>query len=136
MALTSADRLLAPAIVATLAELNLGPVDSAAVRLAERLALQLDDAMWLEVAADKILKAVLAAGVLADEELDALDALRRKLSARGALSDLGPKLLAVLDDLGATPMSRAKLAKMLPPGKPGTLPGRSALTELQVSLGA
>lgn len=136
MALTSTDRLLTPAILTTLAELKLGPVDSAAVKLAERMAQQLDDALWLERTADKVLKAVADAGVASGEELDALDALRSKVSARAAVSDLGPKLAALLGELGATPMARAKLAKLVPMSARGPVPGRTALAKLQGSLGA
>ncbi|HEX7038674.1 MAG TPA: hypothetical protein VF202_01015 [Trueperaceae bacterium] len=73
--LQPADRLLTPAVNATLKHLDLAAADDAAVVLARKYAAAID------------------AGT--DE----------------TLNDLGPKLLAVLESLGATPRARAALQK-------------------------
>lgn len=114
MALTSADRLISPAVNATLGAIDVEPRFEAAAKLAERYAAQLDDAHWTEKRADDVLKMV---EQNADdvELLDAVQALRAKLSARSAVENLGPKLAALLDALGATPMGKAKLDKIKPP---------------------
>jgi hypothetical protein len=112
--LQSADRLLAPAVTASLAVLDLPPEDQAAGKLAESYARSLDQAAAVEAQADKVLRAV-SAGPDADPDLvELVSALRSKLSARSALADLGPKLTALLVELGATPKARAAMAK----GKP------------------
>jgi hypothetical protein len=135
--MSSTDRLLTPAILATLAELDLTDADAGAAQLARRMSQQIDDAAWVERAADKILEAVAEKGWVAGDSIyDEVDALRRKLSARLAVSDIGPKLLAVLDDLGATPMSRAKLSKLVPQGASGPVAGGATMARLKGRLGA
>jgi hypothetical protein len=42
--------------------------------------------------------------------------IRDRLAAHAVMSDLGPKLLAALDALGATPKARAAAGKPPPPG--------------------
>jgi hypothetical protein len=108
--LQAADRLLAPAVAASLAVLDLPDADEAAVKLADTYARAIDEAKSAERWADKVLAKV-------DDESDTFDevkALRLKLTARSALADLGPKLTALLVELGATPKARAAMAK----GKP------------------
>jgi hypothetical protein len=135
MDLTSKDRSLTPAILATLDTLNLGPVDDSAAQLALRVAQELDSAAWAERAADKVLQAVIDDGVMEGEELEAVQALRAKLAARVAVSDLGPKLLSVLTEIGATPMSRARIAKLVPAAaKPAQ--GRERMTSIAGGIGA
>lgn len=73
--LRPADHLLAPAVAATLRELDLTELDSATAKLAGQYARAIDDA----------------------------DPEDRPV----ALRDLGPKLLACLVELGATPRARA-----------------------------
>lgn len=117
--LQAADRLLAPAVAASLAVLDLPDEDQAAARLADTYARAIDEAKAAERWADKVLAKV-------DAESDTFDevkALRLKLTARSALADLGPKLTALLVELGATPKARAAMAK----GKPAqTAPDPSA----------
>lgn len=48
---------------------------------------------------------------------DAVEQLRKRVSAQVTMSDLGPKLLAALDALGATPKARATGGK---PAQPAT----------------
>jgi hypothetical protein len=114
MSVTSTDRLLGPAITETLDALDLLPEDAAAAQLARRIAQQLDDSAFAERAADKVLRAVVDRGLVTGEEMEALDALKRKLSARTAVADLAPKLLAVLIELGATRKARAALGTTKP----------------------
>lgn len=98
------DRLLAPAVTASLGEIELEAEDAAAVKLAERYAREIDQADAAAAQADRVLRQI------DDEDADLQElvaALKAKLAARTAVSDLGPKLLAVLDSLGATPKARA-----------------------------
>lgn len=105
--LQSADRLLAPAVAESLAELDLEAEDAAAAKLADRYARELDQAAAVAAQAERVLKA-------ADEDPELAElvaALKQKLSARSAVENLGPKLLATLDALGATPKARAAASK-------------------------
>jgi len=88
------DELLAPAVAETVAALTPAPADAAAVKLAQRYAAAIDNA----------------------------------IPSAEALEKLGPKLLAALESLGATPAARAKLREGKPAsgGKPG---GLTALRE-------
>lgn len=72
--LRSADELLAPAVAASVAGLELAPSDAAVVRLAQSYAAAIDGAE----------------------------------DPRDALEKLGPKLLAALQALQATPAARAR----------------------------
>jgi hypothetical protein len=144
---TSGNRELQPSISATLAALELEPCDSAASQLIVRYGQQLDDAIWAERAADKVLDRVLGGGVrdvgghILPDDLDdwtdderatlreEVTALRAKLAARTAVADLGPKLLAALSEVGATPRARAQIAKMTPQGAP--VSGASWLSDMQ-----
>lgn len=102
------DRLLAPAVTASLDEIELEPEDAAAAKLAERYAREIDQADAAAAQADKVLRQI------DDEDFDTrelVSALKAKLGARTAVSDLGPKLLAALAELGATPKARAAARK-------------------------
>lgn len=104
--LQPADRLLAPAVTQALGAIELEAEDVAAQKLAERYAREIDQADAAAAHADKVLRAFSAD---ADPDLfELVKALKAKLSARVAVSDLGPKLLAALDSLGATPKARAQ----------------------------
>jgi hypothetical protein len=128
-AMTSQDRTVLPAISATLRELDLADVDQGAAQLAVRIAQQLDDAQWAERVADKVLRKIVDEAVWPDETITAMEAVKAKLAARVAVSDLAPKLTAVLMELGGTPMSRAKLAKLTP--KTDAPPDTGWLTAMQ-----
>lgn len=117
----SADSLVLPAVQATLAALDLSDEDAAAGRLAEVYAREMDDARWVEVAADRILRRVAKDGAADDELFDEVRALRNKLAAQVTLATLGPKLHDVLTSLGASPKARVSL------GKGGTARGASKL---------
>jgi hypothetical protein len=106
----SADRLLLPEAERTLAALDDSPVDAAARRMLTVYARQIDDAKRAETHADAVLRRAAKAG--ADETLlEQISALRLKLAARTAVSDVGPKFVALLAELKATPAARAKLAR-------------------------
>jgi hypothetical protein len=101
------DRLLTPAVVETVENLELQPEDVALAKLAERYAREIDGASAAGAQADKVLREVGD-----DPELaELVGALKAKLGARSAMENLGPKLLAVLDALGATPKARTSAGK-------------------------
>lgn len=105
--LESTDRSLLVAVQATLAALPAtNPEDIAAHRLAEIYARQLDDAKHIGRAADKVLANVRKDLGTDIDLLEQVQALRNKLTERGAVENLGPKLLQVLDALAATPKAR------------------------------
>lgn len=79
--LRSADGLLATAVAATINELDLDDEDKAAAELAKHYAAAIDTDHCSECNADR------------------------------SLDTLGPKLLACLEALGATPSARARLVK-------------------------
>lgn len=100
----SADDLIRPAVVTALGDLDDNPRDAAARRLADRYAAQIDDAA--QIAAD--LAEVAAED---DDQARQIAALTRRVQAHAVLAELGPRLLAVLESLGATPKGRAQLGK-------------------------
>jgi hypothetical protein len=79
--LRDADDLLLSAVKKTITELDLDDMDAAAVELAEQYATAID-ASYCD-----------------------------KCEADSSLDTLGPKLLAVLESLGATPVARSKIRK-------------------------
>lgn len=112
MTLQPAERLLEPAVEATLSALELKDEDLALSRLAVRYARELDQAAAVAAQADRVLRAVSD-----DPELSELvSALKGKLSARSAVEQIGPKLQNALDALGATPKSRGNIMKEEPRG--------------------
>lgn len=102
--LQSADDLLAPAIADTIKHLEPADTDAAAVSLAKRYAAIIDRAESAVADAD-------AALALCDDPdtRHYIQALRSKVEAKELLEKLGPKLLAVLESLGATPVARSRL---------------------------
>jgi hypothetical protein len=121
--LEDSSRLLITAITATFAQLDLGDDDAAAVKLAEKYAVALDEARAIDRAANRVLLRV-EHDAPADADLhDEVAALRQKLSARTALVAIGARLESLLNDLGATPAGRAKAAR----GKVAAPIGPSAL---------
>lgn len=112
--LRDAADLLAPAVAETVAALQVAPEDAAAVRLAQRYAATIDRAA--EIAADL--------DEIPPEDYDTeklIRALRAKVEAQAVLAELGPKLLAALEALGATPAARAKLKAGGAPSAPSRL---------------
>lgn len=109
--LDDANRLLITAISATFDKLDLDDDDAAAVKLAERYAIALDEAKAIDRAANRVLLRADADEPANVELHDEVAALRQKLSARTALVAIGARLESLLNDLGATPAGRAKTAK-------------------------
>jgi hypothetical protein len=92
-----------------LREADPADMDKAAVQLARRYAGLLDNAApasRYRVPLEKLDQAVAAAELAGVEVGDALDKIRDALSAHSVASDLGPKYLAVLAQLGLTPGAR------------------------------
>ena len=117
----AADDLIAPAVAETLQDLDESVVDAGARRLAERYAAAIDEAHL--IAAD--LESVLASDDADDDVRKRVAALSAKVEAQTVLDTLGPKLLAALDSLGATPKARAR------DGKGGAARGDSKLAALR-----
>lgn len=90
------------AVEATLDALDLDPRDRAAAQLARSYAKRIDQAQAASASADRVLKAVKAAG---DDDLaEQVSGLKAKV----ALKELGSRLEAVLAALHATTASRSK----------------------------
>jgi hypothetical protein len=107
--------------------LELSAEDSGVSRLVELYARQLDQAAGAAAQADKVLRMVDPEDVDLHELVSALKA---KLAARVAVENLGPKLLAALDSIGATPKARAAVSKG------GASRGPSKLASLRAARGA
>lgn len=105
--LQDADRHLTPAVLGTLQALDLQERDLAAAKLAETYARAIDQAKTAEAWADSVLRKVDRDSDLGDE----VHALKVKLAAKVALSDLGPKLAGLLGELGGTPRGRSAIGK-------------------------
>jgi len=104
--LRSADQLLAPAVEQTLAALQPDTVDAAAVRLAQRYARDIDEASLITASLEPVLRELMAL----DPKLhDRLLPLAVRIERTAVLASLGPKLLAALEQLGATPAARARV---------------------------
>jgi hypothetical protein len=97
----------------TLDKLDLQPEDAALKALAEQYASTMDRAAAI---------AAKAASLPPDPDImEELDRLRKRVSAQVTVSDVGPKLLAALDALGATPKARSAVGKPAPAGKTSKL---------------
>jgi hypothetical protein len=102
--------LLAPTVRATLGSLALGDEDQAAAALAVEYAKQIDDAEAAGKIAERAISTLLRDGDAEDRDHEKyVYALAAKVEAATLLAQLGPKLLAVLESLGATPAARARL---------------------------
>ncbi|SDU42483.1 terminase small subunit [Jiangella alkaliphila] len=104
--LTPADDLLAPAIDETIAKLEPDDVDAGVVQLARRYAALVDDAREAAALADDLADRIDPEDFTTGQMVARLGA---KVQAQTVLAELGPKLLAALEQLGATPAARAKL---------------------------
>lgn len=104
--LQDADHLLAPAVDESLAALTLADEDQAAAALARAYARQLDGAQRAEMYAERALEHTSDEDVMGRAYIQALAA---KVEAKELFDRIGPKLLAVLESLGATPAGRARL---------------------------
>lgn len=101
----------------TLDKLQLQPEDVAIAALATRYAETMDRAAGL---ADE-----LAALPYDEDTVVMVSRLKQRVEAHVVMVDLGPKLQAALDALGATPKSRSLAGKPAPAG------GKSKLTALR-----
>lgn len=97
------EALIAPEVASTLAVLKVAPEDAGVARLARRYAQVIDDAALVAAELQEVY-----ADVDPDDEatFKRIAALAARVGAQAVLSDLGPKLLAALDALGATPRAR------------------------------
>lgn len=104
MMIDAAD-LLAPAVDEALGALVLAREDQAAAQLARAYARQIDGALRAEFLARQALEQV------GDDPMTRayIQELAAKVAAKELFDRLGPKLLAVLESLGATPYARARL---------------------------
>lgn len=100
-------------VAETVGKLTLAPEDVALAALAVEYARTIDRAAAIAADAAKV--------EVTEETADVLDALRKRVAAHAAVSDLGPKLLAALTALGATPRARAAVGKPAPPAGPSRL---------------
>ncbi|MEV6306472.1 hypothetical protein AB0M02_44185 [Actinoplanes sp. NPDC051861] len=120
--LRPADELIAPVVAEALAAVpDLTPADAAAKRLAACYADAIDEAATLAADAARI------AGALDPDDLTGrqmLARLEKQVEQQVVLDALGPKLLAVLDALGATPKARA--ARKGGAGGGSNVPGKLA----------
>jgi hypothetical protein len=97
------DRKLTPAVEETLSQLELAPEDVGIARLAVGYARTIDQAAAIAAQAQRI--------PFDPDTADEVKRLAARVSAHATMADLGPKLLATLDALGATPKARAVTAK-------------------------
>jgi hypothetical protein len=111
----------ARALSESLRALRASPRDKAAVQLARRYAALLDAAAV--PSAYRAALARLTALATAKADIAALDKVRDALGAHTVASDLGPKYLAVLAQLGLTPAARsAKAAANVAEPEPAVVP--------------
>lgn len=104
---------MAAKVSETLGKLQLQPEDAAIAAVALEYATTMDRAAAIAAAAAKI--------PYSEDTEEELRKLRSRVSAQAVVSDLGPKLLAALDALQATPKSRATAGKPAPAGKTSKL---------------
>jgi hypothetical protein len=104
--LRDAAELVAPAVEAALGALTLADEDQAAAALARQYARAIDEAMRAEMLACRALEETPADDVMSRAYIAELAA---KLETKELLDRLGPKLLQVLESLGATPAARGRL---------------------------
>lgn len=105
------DRKITPAVESTLGTLALEPEDAALARLALGYARTIDQAAAIASAAQRI--------PYDPDTAEQVKRLAARVSAHATMADLGPKLLAALDALGATPKARSAT------GKAGSLPAKA-----------
>jgi hypothetical protein len=103
--LQDADELLYPAVAATIHALEpLDARDSGTAKLALRYARDIDRAELVAAQLEKVLRQVAGLDI---DVYDRLLPLAVKIERTAVLATLGPKLLAALEQLGATPIVRS-----------------------------
>lgn len=108
-AVTESPAGLAVKVAETLEKLTLRPEDAALAELAQEYARTIDRAHIIAARAAKI--------PFDPDSAEEVKRLAQRVSAQATMGDLGPKLLAALDALGATPKARSQSPK--PVGKSG-----------------
>lgn len=101
-------RGLAEKVRETLEKLEIRPEDAALAALTVEYARTIDQAKVIAARAAKV--------PYDPDTAEELANLRKRVSAQVTMADLGPKLLAALDALGATPKARASAGKPSPAG--------------------
>lgn len=109
----ASDKKMVPAVEETLEHVVLQPEDAALARLALSYARTIDKAAAIAAQADRI--------PFDPDTAEEIKKLKAKVSAHATMADLGPKLQACLDALGATPKARAQNGK---PAKGGSGPSK------------
>lgn len=100
-----------PAVEETLAHVEIQPEDAGLARLALGYARTIDQAQAIAAQAAKI--------PFDEDTAEEVRRLAARVAAHTTMSELGPKLLAALDALGATPKARAAAGKPAQPGQGG-----------------
>lgn len=113
-----AERTVRWALEAALRETRTAAADAAAVALARRYADDLDEAAVVSVAAGRWLREV--EGWMDPQLYERVRALLDRVEQTAVLALLGPKLAAVLAELGMTPRARADVTRK--GGVPGDPP--------------
>lgn len=103
--LRDADELIAPAVEATISACQLQDADAALAKLARRYAAAIDRAAELAADADTVSDRLDPGDATGRQQLTLLAA---KVEDQAVLASLGPRLLAALTALGATPAARAR----------------------------
>ena len=97
------------AVEEAVAALDLKPEDCAAVELGRHYAEQIDHAERMAAVADRAIRTLMKDDPDEEDHQKYVYALAAKVEAKELLDKLGPKLLAILEAVGATPAARAKL---------------------------
>lgn len=106
--LRSAEHLLAPAVAETIDKLATSAEDAGAIALAKRYAREIDEAAVIRASLTKALREL----EQLDQDLhDKFLTLAVQIEETAVLGNLGPKLLATLESLGATPAARSRLLR-------------------------
>ncbi|MGE3414184.1 MAG: hypothetical protein AB7L91_18420 [Dehalococcoidia bacterium] len=111
---------LARDVQETVEKLALQPEDVAVAAVAVKYAETIDRAAAIAAQAARI--------PFSEDTAEEVKRLAARVSAHSTMADIGPKLLAALDALGATPKARAAAGKPAPTG------GKSRLTALREGL--
>jgi hypothetical protein len=117
------------ALTAALTEAPPEKRDAATVALAKRYALELDDAAVISTAANKALRQLSQLDDVDTELFEKFEALAVRIEEVHVATTVGPKLLAVLEQLNLTP--KARNAVVTPTGGGGGSAGNSALGQLR-----
>lgn len=121
-------RPLAPAVVEVVKALNLKPEDLVLGVLAEQYAEAIDE---MATAAERA-GLMIEWDVFADEDgfREQLWALQKTVQWKNTLVSLGPRLLATLEAMGASPKARKALAGALGPAGQPSAPAAAPKSEL------